>query len=76
MKEAEPGQDDDNQQDESEPDTVEPRIIDTSNVSADDEITAHLSPAALDECFDLQAALGEVDTIFERVLPGSRQVRD
>lgn len=40
-------------------------------VQADESITGLLKPAQLDECFELKSAIGEVDTIFERVFRDS-----
>jgi adenylosuccinate lyase len=36
-------------------------------VRADTEIARHLTPAALDEVFDLEATVRHVDTVFERL---------
>jgi len=36
-------------------------------VRADTEITAHLEPAALDDVFDLQATVANLDTVFARL---------
>lgn len=45
-------------------------------VEADPEITARLSPEALDACFDLRHDLRHVDWIFERVLGGRTPAPD
>jgi adenylosuccinate lyase len=40
-------------------------------LKADPEVTKHIEPAKLEECFDLGYHLKHVDTIFERVFGNS-----
>ena len=40
-------------------------------VEADDSVTGLLKKSEVDECFDLMSAIGEVDTIFDRVFGDS-----
>ncbi|GIN63725.1 adenylosuccinate lyase [Robertmurraya siralis] len=56
-------------------DTVQPRAMEAwekqvpfkSLISADETITAKLSPAEIDDCFDYNYHLKHVDTIFDRL---------